>query len=69
MARAPELSLTTARFSLMLLCHKNFQFLRKFDTPGGHNPTSIATLQVESSVAMAKRATRCPFCQKSNDLM
>src|SRR5262249_35346160 len=37
--------------------------------PERHNPTSIATPQVESSVAMANRVPRRPFCQKFNDFM
>jgi hypothetical protein len=32
--------------------------------PERHNPTSIATMQIESCVVLAKRAPRCPFLPK-----
>jgi hypothetical protein len=34
-----------------------------------HNPTSIATMKIESGVIMANRVPRCPLCQKLTTIM
>ena len=36
--------------------------------PERHNPTSIATLRKELTVALVRRLERCPCCQRNNGI-